>query len=180
MWGSVMAVFFKLVGTVFCLSRVFLRCPFIRIQSCWSNGLTVPDRTASPAARCPLFGLFQFPLALGQDGDILATVPLLRGYEPQLTVLVFHVVPVHKAVYPASRVVQTLKASRGPVRAVLQSPEQGFRERIVIADPRSAIRRQYAQLFELCLHGLGLHWGSVIRVQHQRPVETLLPQQATL
>ena len=66
------------------------------------------------------------------------------------------------------------------IPAVFQSPEQGLRERVVVADPGPAVRRQDTQLFQLCFHRLCLHRGSVIRVQHQRPVETFLSQQATL
>src|SRR5690554_7628125 len=90
------------------------------------------------------------------------------------------VVPANEPVYPPPCFLQRGKATGGPLRPVLQYPEQRFNEGIIVADPGTAVRGQHAQFFQLGLHGLRLHRRTVIRVQHQRLVQTLFTQLATL
>src|SRR5690554_2214143 len=86
-----------------CSSGVFFYRTLFRIQCRWLNGLAISDLATSPAARCPLFGLLQHTLTLCQNGNILASMPLLRCDEAQFAVLVLGVVPGHEATYPAPR-----------------------------------------------------------------------------
>lgn len=99
---------------------------------------------------------------------------LLRRNEVELAVAVLGVVPAHKLLHPYTGLIQRGEAGRGPLRAVLQYPEQGLDKGIVIADPRTAVGWQHAQFLQLDLHSLGLHRCAIVRGQHQGLVQALL------
>src|SRR4051794_22479591 len=87
---------------------------------------------------------------------------------------VFVVVPGHKAGDPALRVLLAGEARCRPVRPVLAGPEQGFGERVVVADPRPAVGGNDAEPLESGLHGGALHRAAVVGVQDERTGEAAL------
>src|SRR5690554_2225443 len=114
-----------------CSSGVFFYRTLFRIQCRWLNGLAISDLATSPAARCPLFGLLQHTLTLSQNGNILASMPLLRCDEAQFAVLVLDVVSGHEATYPAPCITDAFKTRCRPLWTIFQRLEQRFREGVV-------------------------------------------------
>ena len=80
---------------------------------------------------------------------------------------VLGVVPSHKRLHPAPRLLQILKPLAWIRWRVLQRSEQGLRVRVVIAHAGSAERGHHAQLLQRRQHRGPLHRAAVVRVQRQ-------------
>src|SRR5512144_1225420 len=64
-----------------------------------------------------------------------------------------------------------LKPLDGPFRPILASPEQGFREGIVVTDPRAAVGGRDAKMLQCHLQGRALHRAAVVGMEHERARE---------
>src|SRR5215203_2208748 len=84
------------------------------------------------------------------------------------------VVPADETGDPALRVLLAGETRCRPVRPVLAGAEQGFGERVIVADPRSAVGGDDAEPLEGGLHGSALHWAAVVGVQDERAREAAL------
>src|SRR5215203_2078947 len=84
------------------------------------------------------------------------------------------VVPADETGDPALRVGLAGEPRCRPVRSVLAGAEQGFGERVIIADPRPAVGGDDAEPLERGLHGGALHRTAVVGVQHEGPREAAL------
>src|SRR5215212_4623407 len=77
------------------------------------------------------------------------------------------VVPADETGDPALRVLLAGEARCRPVRPVFAGAEQGFGERVVVADPRPAVGGDDAEPLERGLHGGALHRAAVVGVQDE-------------
>src|SRR4029453_11909471 len=77
------------------------------------------------------------------------------------------VVPADETGDPALRVLLAGETRCRPVRPVLAGAEQGFGERVVVADPRPAVGGDDAEPLERGLHGGALHRAAVVGVQDE-------------
>src|SRR5215213_296602 len=84
------------------------------------------------------------------------------------------VVPADELGDPALRVLLAGESRCRPVRPVLAGPEQGFGERVVVADPRPAVGGDDAEPLERGLHGGALHRTAIVGVQDERAREAAL------
>ena len=82
-------------------------------------------------------------------------------------VQVLAVIPRGKGFHPSLGVLFGCKPFVRPVRAIFAGAEQRLRERIVIADARSAVGCDDAKLFHSGFHRRTLHWAAVIGMQNQ-------------
>src|SRR3954470_797490 len=112
--------------------------------------------------------------ATGEEFAVLAGVSGVGRDEPDRAVAVFEVVPGHETGDPALRVLLAGEPRCWPVRPVLAGPEQGFGERVIVADPRPAVGGDDAEPLEGGLHGGALHRAAVVGVQDKRAGEAAL------
>ena len=82
------------------------------------------------------------------DGDGGTAVALVRCDELDAAVTVSVVVPVHKSRYPLARLLLAGERSAWVIGPELDCAEQGFRVRIVVADPRPGEGSQHTQLLK--------------------------------
>src|SRR5690606_12617194 len=94
------SVFFKIVDTIFALSRLLHSRLFFWVQCRRPNRFTISHWTFTPARWGALLGHLQYPFALLQQHSIFAIVALFRCYEAQLAVTVLSVIPANEPVYP--------------------------------------------------------------------------------
>src|SRR4051794_2500943 len=80
---------------------------------------------------------------------------------------VLGIVPADETGDPALRVLLAGEPRCRPVRPVLAGAEQGFGERVVVADPRPAVGGDDAEPLERDLHGGAFHRAAVVGVQHE-------------
>src|SRR4051794_28230841 len=87
---------------------------------------------------------------------------------------VFLIIPGHETGDPVLRVLLAGEPRCRPVRPVLAGAEQGFGERVVVADPRPAVGGDDAEPLEGGLHGSAFHWAAVVGVQDEGAGEAAL------
>jgi len=109
-----------------------------------------------------------------EEFALLSGVPGVRCDEPDRAMAVLGVVPADETGDPALRVVLAGEPRCRPVRPVLAGAEQGFGERVVVADPRPAVGGDDAEPLERGLHGSTLHRAAVVGVQHEGAGEAAL------
>src|SRR4051794_10826632 len=88
--------------------------------------------------------------------------------------LVFLIVAADETSDPALRILLAGEPRCWPVRPVLAGAEQGFGERVIIADPRPAVGGDDAEPRKGGLHGGTLHRTAVVGVQDERAGEAAL------
>src|SRR3954462_14213860 len=93
--------------------------------------------------------------------------------------LVFLIVPADETSDPALRILLAGEPRCWPVRPVLAGAEQGFGERVIIADPRPAVGGDDAEPRKGGLHGGTLHRTAVVGVQDERAGEAALGPDCT-
>src|ERR1043165_5524965 len=94
--------------------------------------------------------------------EVVALVPCARGHEADAAVEMLGVVPAHERSDPGSGRIEAGEWLRRVARAVLQRPEERLGEGIVVADTRTAERRQDAEPLEGGEHGGALHRAAVV------------------
>src|SRR3954468_4247304 len=86
----------------------------------------------------------------------------------------FLIVPGHETGDPALRVLLAGETQCRPIRPVLAGAEQGFGERVIIADPRPAVGGNDTKPLEGGLHGGALHRTAVVGMQDKGTGEAAL------
>src|SRR3954454_12430404 len=109
-----------------------------------------------------------------EECAVLACVPGVGRDEADRAVAMFLIVPSHETGNPALRVLPAGEPRCRPVRPVLAGAEQGFGERVVVADPWPAVGGDDAKPLEGGLHGRALHRAAVVGVQDKRAGEAAL------
>ena len=94
----------------------------------------------APAARVPGLRFSIDLLAPGEDGHIVAVVPLHRRHVLGPAVPVLLVVPLHEAVNPFTSGLQAPEPVGRIAGHCLAGGKKRFRERVVVGDPRPAVR----------------------------------------
>lgn len=94
---------------------------------------------ARPTRRVAFPGLEVQRVARRRDGLILSGVALLRADVADATVTVINVVPTHELGCPGTGFVQSPRAPRRELRAVLGRAEQRLGKRVVIAHTGSRL-----------------------------------------
>ena len=95
------------------------------------------------------------PVVEQRSIDLL--MALMLGDEADRAVPVFVVVPVHELRHPAARVQKALQRFDRQLRPVLQRPEQGLGEEVVVAHGRPTSRVRHAEPLQRGQHRLALH-----------------------
>ena len=101
------------------------------------------------------------------DGDGLATVALVRRHALDAAMAVFMVVPLHKGRHPQAGLLPCFEWAVGVVRPVFDRAEQGFRVRVIVADPWPGKGSQHSQLLQAGFQGGGSHGISVVSMEDQ-------------
>ncbi len=134
--------------------------------------------TSAPGSR--LSRLFVQLVPPRQDLMIQFAVPLRGCDEADLAVPMFVVVPAHKIPHPRPRGVQAGEALPGAIAGSIQRSKQRLRACVVVAYSRSPTGRGKAQVVHFAQQRQRFHRRTVVRVQHQRLIQTLLADHATL
>ena len=99
----------------------------------------------------------------------LTAVALIRRHEPDGTVAVPVVVPVHECTGPAAGLFLAAEGPPGVIRPVLDRAEQRLRVGVVVAHPRPGEGSEDSQLLQTALECGGSHGVSVVGMEDQRP-----------
>ena len=141
--------------------------------------LTPAAGASRPSTWMSLSGLRIDLVTSCADGDSLTAVALVRRHELDAAMAVFMVIPLHKGRHPQAGLLFGSEWAVGVVRPVFDRAEQGFRVRVVIADPWPGKGSQHSQLLKAGFQGGGSHGITVVGMEDQGPLAAFadpLPQ----
>ena len=130
--------------------------------------LTPAAGAAAPAEGVPLASLLVDTGAVTTEFNGLTAVALIRRHEPDGTVAVPVVVPVHECTGPAAGLLLAAEGTPGVVRSVFDRGEQRLRVGVVVADPWSGEGPEHTQLLQPALQRGGPHGVAVVGMEDQR------------
>lgn len=106
----------------------------------------------------------------------MASVARVRCDEADRAMQVVAVIPAGEGFHPRLSIGLGGKTLARPIRAVFAGAEQGFGERVVIADPWAAVGRGDAQFLHCGFHRSAFHGAAVVGMQDQRTQGAALGQ----
>src|SRR3954454_11620145 len=109
-----------------------------------------------------------------KERAVLTGVSGVGRDEPDRAMAVFLIIPSHETGDPVLRIRLACEPRCRPIRPVLAGAEQGFGERVIVADPRPAVGGNDTKPFEGGLHGGALHRTAIVGMQHERADEAAL------